>query len=419
MVAAAHEASLVESPPCPSLSKRASNTPAPSAQAKKRQKKTDAFEEDFGEKSQIPAAPNTKLKATASHVPLENQWKKAVTPEQELSGDAESTAAVTNGSKREMQSKSRNVRARDLGGDGDAVNTLGDDIEGDLATTSGSCCEGSATECKRMKRKGNGLKARNGKLTSKRADDLQASKVTGRATVNADHKKLETSLGRVVDSGSEMSVELDTKAKPKQKRTSLGKAASIESYASSRGGIDEQSTETSADNINQLETGKGAESESELSVVLDEPPKRKKRDTVSRKNVAKSSEITKPGKVPELPAEPNLEEIKRLQGWLVKCGVRKLWSKELAPYDTPKLKIRHLKEMLSQIGMTGRFSAEKAKQIREERELRADLEEVQQGAKLWGTEETGDDSSVKPRRRLARGFTELDFLNSDEGAETD
>ena len=418
-MAAAHEASLVESPASPSLSKRASNTPATSAQANKRQKKTDAFEEDFGEQSQTPGAPKKALKATASRAPRKNQRKKAATPEQELSGDVESTAATTNGSKREMQSKSCTVRARDSGGDGDAVNTSGDDIEGDFATASGSGCEGSATECKRMKRKGNGLKSGNGKLTSMKADDLRASKVTGRATVNADNKRPENSLGRVVDSGSEMSVELDTKPNPKQKRTSLGKAASIKSYASSRGGINEQSTETSAENINQLETGKGAESESELSVVLDEPPKRKKRDTVSRKNVAKSSGISKAGKRPETSAEPNAEEIKRLQGWLVKCGVRKLWGKELAPYDTPKLKIRHLRDLLSQIGMTGRFSAEKAKQIREERELRADLEEVQQGAKLWGTEETGEDSSVKPRRRLARGFTELDFLNSDEGAETD
>lgn len=418
-MAAAYEASLVEIPGSPRLSKRASNTPASSAQAKKKQKKTDAFEEDLGEKSQTPGAPKTALKARASRVPPKNQRKKAATPEQELSEDAESTAAVTNRSKREMQSKFCTVREKDQGGDGEALNTSGDDIEGDLATASGSGREGSATECKRMKHKGNGLKAEKGKLTSKKADDFRASKVAGRATVNADNKRPETSLGRVVDYGSEMSVELDTKPNPKQKRTSPGKVASKKSYASSTGGINEQSTGASADNINQLETGKGAESESEMSVVLDEPPKRKKRDTVSRKNVAKSSEISKAGKRPETSADPNAEEIKRLQGWLVKCGVRKIWGKELAPYDTPKLKIRHLRALLSQIGMTGRFSAEKAKQIREERELRADLEEVQQGAKLWGTEETGEDSFVRPRRRLARGFTELDFLNSDEGAETD
>lgn len=417
MVAAAEEASLVESPASPRLSKRASNTPASSAQAKKRQKKTDAFEEDFGEKSQTPGAPNTALKARASCAPPMNQRKKAATPEQELSEYAESTAAVTNGSKREMQSKSCPVRERDQCGDGEAVNTSGDDIEGDLATASGSGCEGSAS--KRMKRKGSGLKAEKGKLPSKKADDLRASKVTGRATVNADNKRPETSLGRVVDSGSEISAVLETKPNPEQKRTPPGKAVSKKSYASRTDGINEQSTETNAENINQLEAGKGAESESEMSVVRDEPPKRKKKDTVSRKNVAKSSGISKAGKRPEPSAEPNAEEIKRLQGWLVKCGVRKLWGKELAPYETPKLKIRHLRDLLSQIGMTGRFSAEKAKQIREEREIRADLEDVQQGAKLWGTEETGEVGSVRPRRRLARGFTELDFLNSDEGAETD
>lgn len=410
-MAAAQEASLVESPTSPRVSKRASNTAASSTQPKKRQKKTAAFEEDFGEKSPSPEAAKTAPKARASRAPPKNQRKKAATPEQQLSEDAESTPVVTNGSKREMQSKSYTVRERDQDGDGEAVNASRDDIEVDVATGSGSGSDGSAAEYKRMERKS--------KLTSKKADDLRASKTTGRATVNADNERLETSSGRVVDSGSEMSALLDTKPKPNQKRTSSGKVLSKKSYASKAGGIKEQSTETNAESNNQLKTGKGAESESEMSVVLDEPPKRKKRDTASEKTAAKNPGTLKAGKRPEPPAEPDAEEIKRLQGWLVKCGVRKLWGKELAPYDTPKLKIRHLRALLSQIGMTGRFSAEKAKQIREERELRADLEEVQQGAKLWGREETGEVSSVKPRRRLARGFTELDFLNSDEGAETD
>lgn len=411
-MAAAQEASLVESPASPRVSKRASNTAASSAQPKKRQKKTDALEEDLGEKSPPPEAAKTAPKARASRAPPKNQRKKAATPEQELSEDAESTPAVTNGNKREMQSQSCTVRERDHDG------VSRDDNEGDVGTTSGSGSEGSAAEYKRMKRKGNGLEAEKGKPTSK-TDDLRASKKPGRATVNADTKRPETGSGRVVDSGSEMSAVLDTRPRPKQKRTSSGKAVSKKSYASRPGEINERSTETNAENISQLEAGKGAESESEMSVVLDEPPKRKKKDTVSGRTPAEKSGISKAGKRPEPSAEPDAEEIKRLQGWLVKCGVRKIWGKELAPYDTLKLKIRHLKDLLSQIGMTGRFSAEKAKQIREERELRADLEEVQKGAKLWGREETGEDSSVKPRRRLARGFTELDFLNSDEGAETD
>lgn len=411
-MAAAPEASPVESLASPRASKRASNTAAFSAQPKKKQKKTNVFEKDFGEKSPTPEAAKIALKARASRAPPKNQRKKAVTPEQEFSADPESTP-VTNGSKRKMQSKSCTVRERDQDGDGETVTARGDGIDGDVATVSGSGSEGLAAECRRKERKSNGLEAEKDEPTSKKADNSRASKTTRRFTVNADNGRPEASSGGAVDSGSEMSVLLDTKPKPNQKRTSPGIGVPQKSHASKAGGIKGQSTETNAESLYQLETGKGAESESEMSDVLDEPPKRKKRAA------AKNANTLKAGKRAEPPAEPDTEEIKRLRGWLVKCGVRKLWGKELAPYDTSKLKIKHLRALLSQIGMTGRFSADKAKQIREEREFRADLEEVQQGAKLWGREETGEVSSVKPRRRLTRDFTELDCFTSDEGAETD
>lgn len=417
-MAAAQDASVEESTAIPRVSKRASNTAASSAQPKKRQKKRDAVEEDFDEKSPTPEDAKKAPKARTSRAPRKNQRKEAVAPGQGLSEVAEPTpAAGINGSKREIQSKSCTIRERDGDGDGEAMNTSGDEIERDVATALGSGSEVSAADDGRMKRKGNGLKVVKAKFTPKNADRLRASKKAGRATVNADMKRPEPILGRFADSGSEMSDLLDTKPKQKQKRTSSSKVISEISDTSRAGEIKGQSTKTNAENINQLETGEGAESESEMSIVLDEPPKRKKKDTVLGKT--KSSGISKAGKRSEPPAEPDAEEIKRLQGWLVKCGVRKLWGKELAPYDTPKLKIRHLRDLLSKIGMTGRFSAEKAKQIREERELKADLEEVQEGAKLWGKEETGEDTSVKPRRKLARGFLKLDFLNSDEGEETD
>lgn len=163
------------------------------------------------------------------------------------------------------------------------------------------------------------------------------------------------------------------------------------------------------------------DSESEMSVLIDEEPKRKSK---GRKPRSAKPATKKPGgsratKGTDQPADPDAEEIKRLQGWLVKCGCRKMWYKELAPYDTPKLKIRHLREMLSDIGMTGRFSIEKATQIREERELKADLEAVQEGDKQWGKDDSEQDGTKKPRKRLARGLRELDFLNDDDGAETD
>ena len=77
--------------------------------------------------------------------------------------------------------------------------------------------------------------------------------------------------------------------------------------------------------------------------------------------------------------------------------------------------------MLAEVGMTGRYSAEKAAQIKEERELKADLEAVQAGNKQWGMIESvdGDGDGGKPKRRLAKGLKELDFLNDDDGEESD
>lgn len=166
-----------------------------------------------------------------------------------------------------------------------------------------------------------------------------------------------------------------------------------------------------------------AKSESEMSEVLDEAPKRKgrKRKADSAKPTVKKTETSKSKKSSEQSTDPEAEEIKRLQGWLIKCGIRKMWHRELAPYNTSKAKAVHLKKLLADAGMTGRYSIEKANQIKEERELQADLEAVQEGAKQWGKVESDADdaNSDRPKRRLARGLQELDFLNDEDGEETD
>jgi hypothetical protein len=172
---------------------------------------------------------------------------------------------------------------------------------------------------------------------------------------------------------------------------------------------------------NKPKTSKPEESESEISVVIDEAPKPKRRKR-------KSSEATEGGtKKPkaskskaEAEVDPDDAEIKRLQGWLVKCGIRKMWWKELMPYESSKAKIKHLKDMLSDAGMTGRYSIEKATQIKEARELAADIEAVKEGAERWGKDGDGSEheGDNKSKRRLVRGAKNYDFLSSD-GEETD
>ncbi len=175
------------------------------------------------------------------------------------------------------------------------------------------------------------------------------------------------------------------------------------------------------------ETLVDAGSESEMSVLIDEePPPKKKRQKSSSGPVSKKAAKAKPEGSSKSRDDSNLDpqqaEIKRLQSWLLKCGIRKFWHKELAPYDTPKAKINYLKGMLKDVGMDGRYSAEKAKQIKENREFKADLEAVQEGAKKWGQSggsEGSDSGERKPKRRLARGLKELDFLSDSGGEETD
>lgn len=135
----------------------------------------------------------------------------------------------------------------------------------------------------------------------------------------------------------------------------------------------------------------GNDSESDMSVLIDEPPTKKKRQKKSppaKASKAKTTTKSMPAAKKETKeVTPDDEEIKRLQGWLVKCGVRKVWGKELKPFETPKAKIAHLKSLLTDVGMTGRYSTEKASQIKEQRELAADLAAVTDFDKKWGQKE--------------------------------
>jgi len=173
------------------------------------------------------------------------------------------------------------------------------------------------------------------------------------------------------------------------------------------------------------EDSKVDDSDSEMSVVLDGPlttKARKKRQTKAKSSTAKStkssSTTSKPrptkSKTPAESLSPTSSQIKILQSQLVKCGVRKIWAFELKAYgDDSKAKIKHLQGMLKDIGMTGRFSDQRAKEIKEQRELMADLEAVKEGEKSWGLNE-----GRRARRSLVKGKKNLrESLEGDEEEE--
>lgn len=58
---------------------------------------------------------------------------------------------------------------------------------------------------------------------------------------------------------------------------------------------------------------------------------------------------------------------------MLACGIRKMWAKEFKELDRPSQQIKRLKEILAELGMTGRLSLEQAKSIKERRELAQEL----------------------------------------------
>lgn len=244
-----------------------------------------------------------------------------------------------------------------------------------------------------------------------RSSSLKQAAESDGATYAQNDEKATRSAG-VEPSDSELSDVVDEAPKSKRSHGQESSKTSEKSNAS-------KAIESSKDQ-NKSRTEDAAKSESEMSELIDEPQKPKRSRKSGSTEPRPKSKGSKGNKSTVESMDPDSEEIKRLQGWLVKCGIRKMWFKELAPYETSKAKIKHLKGMLADAGMSGRYSEAKAEQIKEERELRADLEAVQEGDKIWGQAKAEEDPITgRPKRKLAKGFEGLDFLNDDDGEETD
>jgi hypothetical protein len=165
------------------------------------------------------------------------------------------------------------------------------------------------------------------------------------------------------------------------------------------------------------------DNDSDMSVLIDDPPPKKKGGrakkstspgTTTKKTTKKAAATTASSK----DLSPDEEEIKRLQSWLMKCGIRKLWHRELADdkFPTSKAKIAHLKSMLTDAGMTGRFSAEKAKSIKEARELEAELEAARDFEEKFGT---GGRGRRAKKNSIVKDQGSDDEEDGDEGEQED
>jgi hypothetical protein len=132
------------------------------------------------------------------------------------------------------------------------------------------------------------------------------------------------------------------------------------------------------------------DSDSDMSVLNDatpptsKPRKQKSNDPIGPAKASKPKPSTTSKSSTKSSGSPAEEEIKHLKSLVFKCGVRRNWSKEIPSTMSSSEQISHLKKLLSSLGMTGRLSVEKAKKIKEERELREELAFIQEGAKSVG-----------------------------------
>ncbi|EKM50603.1 uncharacterized protein PHACADRAFT_166282 [Phanerochaete carnosa HHB-10118-sp] len=134
----------------------------------------------------------------------------------------------------------------------------------------------------------------------------------------------------------------------------------------------------------------------------DEVPKRKRGKKVDKATTGRKR------KAKDVDESPQDAEIKRLKSFVTACGTRKVWSKEFKDImDDKSGQIRRLKALLTELGMTGRLSMEKAKAIRAERELAQELEDVRNFEK----------AVVNGRTRTGQPAKHMD--ESDEEAENE
>lgn len=140
-------------------------------------------------------------------------------------------------------------------------------------------------------------------------------------------------------------------------------------------------------------------SDSELSSLVDEPSKKKARGKPKNSEAGKPPVKSKRSKQTSHMLSKDEETIKRLKSLVVACGVRKQWTRELDGLNV-NAQIAHIRKILSDLGMVGRPSIEQAREIRAQRELAQELDDVQNferaivSGKPFKTESTS--------RRLAR-----------------
>ncbi|KAG1881046.1 hypothetical protein F4604DRAFT_459925 [Suillus subluteus] len=149
------------------------------------------------------------------------------------------------------------------------------------------------------------------------------------------------------------------------------------------------------------------EDDSDVSVIIDEPPKKRRKKQEKDSNKKPLIERKKARKSNTAGSKDD-ETVSKLKAMVVACGVRKMWKKEFADLDTPSGQIKRLKEILEDLGMTGRLTLEKAKTIKAKREFAQELRDVQDFAEAERRRETRKEKGVSQDEQSGSGSDDED-----------
>ncbi|KAJ2237566.1 hypothetical protein IWW45_000865 [Coemansia sp. RSA 485] len=162
-----------------------------------------------------------------------------------------------------------------------------------------------------------------------------------------------------------------------------------------------------------------SDSEEDFSDVNDSEPAKTKAITKPKKRASEAAlpakaKRTKTTPIPTPISKSNEVTIGNLKTYVNKCGMRKVWSKELNGMNAAQ-QIRHLKKLLGDLGMDGRPTLEKCKKIKAKRDLQAELEAIEGDAII---DDVGQLSSEPSRRRRStttkRASYRLDISSEEE-----
>ncbi|KAJ2851250.1 hypothetical protein IWW36_001271 [Coemansia brasiliensis] len=254
-------------------------------------------------------------------------------------------------------------------------------------------------------------------------EDIDIDKLKQTCRQIVQEGDLDALTNKVVRRSAEKRLELNEKSLDQEPYKSLVKEtvelvlSKLEQGTKSGNEDSRMNTEESEANANANTNGKQSDIESaaddgsdsqdkddeedEFSDDIDEEPptatKKKKRNSEdSLQPAAKRSRPTKVSKASDT-------TIANLKSYIGKCGVRKVWSKELAGMNAAQ-QVRHLKSMLVDIGMVGRPTLEKCKKIKAKRDLQAELDAMNT-ENIIDEENAPASRSARSRRSAARNVS--------------